>query len=464
MSAVADTVHRELPFEDHVFAYLTKEAPEGERWLAGTQEGYDKERALYTEDVFGWLRDTQPEAWDRLERLNKANTEKRVLDTLVKKLGAQPVGGTLEVLRQGFSVAGGGTLSMSQALPEDDRNETVASRYAAHRLRVVRQLRYNTVREWSIDLVFFVNGLPVATWELKSDFTQHVDDAVRQYRNDRSPKAPGGGGRAAARVQARGARALRRVDDARPDVHAPARRSEPVPAVRPGERRRGRQPAGTGRLGALPDELSLGGDLPARQPPEADPPLLHLRGEVGRRRGRSPPAAGDDVLPALPPVAGGDAARRRRPGGGGRAPLPARAQRGLGQDEHDRVALPLAGADARGGRPATVLVDHRRDRPDRARRSASRGDSPDRSPGRRRRGHRAGEGLRGGRQEQAPRRCASRGLPDRRRDDSDLPVRDRGDRRRQGTLRPELRRRRRRGARVADGAGGLEAPGGTVDR
>ena len=193
MSAVADTVHRELPFEDHVFAYLTEEAPERERWLAGTQEGYDKERALYTEDVIGWLRDTQPEAWDRLERLNKANTEKRVLDTLVKKLGAQPVGGTLEVLRQGFSVAGGGTLSMSQALPEDDRNETVAARYASHRLRVVRQLRYNTTREWSIDLVFFVNGLPVATWELKSDFTQHVDDAVRQYRNDRSPKAPGGG-------------------------------------------------------------------------------------------------------------------------------------------------------------------------------------------------------------------------------------------------------------------------------
>ena len=193
MSAAADTVHRELPFEDHVFAYLTEEAPAPERWLAGTQSGYDKERALYPEDVIGWLRDTQPDAWERLERMHKANAEGRVLDQLVKKLAAQPVGGTLEVLRQGFSIAGGGTLRMSRALPEDDRNETVRAQYAAHRLRVVRQLRYNVSREWSIDLVFFVNGLPVSTWELKSDFTQHVDDAVRQYRTDRSPKAPGGG-------------------------------------------------------------------------------------------------------------------------------------------------------------------------------------------------------------------------------------------------------------------------------
>ena len=58
---------------------------------------------------------------------------------------------------------------------------------------MVRQLKYNPTREWSIDLVFFVNGLPVSTWELKSDFTQSVEHAVRQYKEDRSPKAPQGG-------------------------------------------------------------------------------------------------------------------------------------------------------------------------------------------------------------------------------------------------------------------------------
>jgi len=193
MNAVADTAHRELPFEDHVFTYLTEEAPPADRWLAGTPADYDKERALYPEDVIAWLRDTHPDAWSRLESQNGANTEKRVLDALVKKLAAKEPGGTLEVLRRGFSVAGGGTLEMSQVRPEDDRNAGAIARYAAHRLRVVRQLKYNPKREWSIDLVFFVNGLPVATWELKSDFTQSVEQAVRQYRDDRSPKSPTGG-------------------------------------------------------------------------------------------------------------------------------------------------------------------------------------------------------------------------------------------------------------------------------
>ena len=193
MSPIADTAHRELPFEDHVVNYLTDEAPEGDRWLLGTSANYDKERALYPEDVIGWLKETQPKEWEKLERLNKANTEKRVLDALAKKLAAKPVGGTLEVLRRGFGLAGAATLVMSQPQPDDDRNATTAMRYAAHRFRVVRQLKYNTTREWSIDLVFFINGLPVSTWELKSDFTQSLDDAIKQYRFDRSPKAPGGG-------------------------------------------------------------------------------------------------------------------------------------------------------------------------------------------------------------------------------------------------------------------------------
>ncbi len=67
----------------------------------------------------------------------------------------------------------------------------ILARYAANRLRVVRQVRYSVHNENSIDLVLFLNGLPVATAELKTDFTQSVGDAIDQYRFDRHPKPKG---------------------------------------------------------------------------------------------------------------------------------------------------------------------------------------------------------------------------------------------------------------------------------
>jgi len=72
-------------------------------------------------------------------------------------------------------------------------NPDILVRYAANRLRVVRQLRYSLHNENAIDLVFFLNGIPVATVELKSDFTQSVDDAMDQYRYDREPRPKGQG-------------------------------------------------------------------------------------------------------------------------------------------------------------------------------------------------------------------------------------------------------------------------------
>jgi type I restriction enzyme R subunit len=73
---------------------------------------------------------------------------------------------------------------MGQKAPKDNSNEKVNKKYKENRLRVVRQLKYCPTREWEIDLVFFINGLPVATVELKTDFTQSVEDAVKQYKED----------------------------------------------------------------------------------------------------------------------------------------------------------------------------------------------------------------------------------------------------------------------------------------
>ena len=114
----AENVHREIHFEDHIFEYLTETLPKAEQWLSGDAAKYDRERALYPEDVVDWLRESAPEKWERLEQLHDAQAERRVLDALVKKLTNRQTGGALEVLRRGFSVAGAGTLLMSQSRPE----------------------------------------------------------------------------------------------------------------------------------------------------------------------------------------------------------------------------------------------------------------------------------------------------------------------------------------------------------
>jgi type I restriction enzyme, R subunit len=187
---VAAQQHHESSFEVDICEYL---AGHGWRYSA-TDVGYDRELALFPEDIFGWLAATQPEQLAKRvkpdltgEALAKARLG--VLATLVKALGADPKanGGTLSVLRHGFKDLNA-QFQMCQFRPNTSLNETTKKRYEAVRLRVMRQVHYSTQNSNSIDLVFFVNGIPVATAELKTDFTQNITDAVLQYKNHRLPK------------------------------------------------------------------------------------------------------------------------------------------------------------------------------------------------------------------------------------------------------------------------------------
>ena len=184
------TQHHESAFETEICQHLAVQG-----WLySPTDAGYDRELALFPADVFGWLADTQP---DQLTKRVKpdltgeglAKAQQGVLATLVEALGADPKanGGTLSVLRRGFKDLNA-QFQMCQFRPNTSLNETTAKRYAAVRLRVMRQVHYSTQNSNSIDLVFFVNGIPVATAELKTDFTQNITDAVLQYKDHRPPK------------------------------------------------------------------------------------------------------------------------------------------------------------------------------------------------------------------------------------------------------------------------------------
>lgn len=176
--------HHEVHLESYIVQKLVENG-----WAEGSNGHYDPVRALYPEDVVAWVQATQPGAWTKLEQLNGTSTGNVLLGRLEKELAAKS-GGTMKVLREGFAVAGAGTIAMSQSAPEDARNSREVEKYQRNILRVVRQLKYNPNREWAIDLGFFINGIPVATVELKTDFTQAIDDAIAQYKNDRLPVDP----------------------------------------------------------------------------------------------------------------------------------------------------------------------------------------------------------------------------------------------------------------------------------
>jgi len=177
------SVHKEIAFETEICAHLAANG-----WLYAEDDAtkYDRARALFPEDALEWTQATQPEAWQALQK----NHGSKAADTLLDRLRAQiDQRGTLDVLRHGVEMLGlRRELKLAEFKPVLAVNADILARYQQNRLRVVRQVRYSRDHENSIDLVLFCNGIPVATLELKSDFTQSVGDAIDQYRFDRLPR------------------------------------------------------------------------------------------------------------------------------------------------------------------------------------------------------------------------------------------------------------------------------------
>lgn len=180
------SLHKEIEFENDICAHLA-----AHDWLYADNDytGYDRARALFPADVTAWVKATQPQAWETLTKNHGEAAEATLLDRIRKQLDDR---GTLDVLRFGVELLGlRQALALAQFKPALAMNPQLQARYAANRLRVVRQVRYSLHNENAIDLVLFLNGIPVATVELKSDYTQSVEDAVDQYRFDRHPRPKG---------------------------------------------------------------------------------------------------------------------------------------------------------------------------------------------------------------------------------------------------------------------------------
>ncbi len=180
------SLHKEVSFEVEICEHLGKHG-----WLyeAGDAAKYDRARALFPADVIAWVKESQPEAWQALEKSHGAKADVTLLDRVRAQLDVR---GTLEVLRFGVELLGlRRPVALAQFKPAFALNAEILARYGKNRLRVVRQVKYSLANENCLDLVLFLNGLAVATVELKTDFTQSVQDAVDQYRFDREPRPKG---------------------------------------------------------------------------------------------------------------------------------------------------------------------------------------------------------------------------------------------------------------------------------
>ncbi len=180
------SLHKEISFESEICQHL---GANGWLYAEGDAAAYDRARAVFPADVLAWVQAAQPEAWKTLEKNHGAAAGETLLHRLRDQIDQR---GTLDVLRHGVELLGlRQPLKLAEFKPALAINPDIMARYAANRLRVVRQVKYSLHCENSIDLVLFLNGVPVATVELKTDFTQSVGDAIDQYRFDRLPRPKG---------------------------------------------------------------------------------------------------------------------------------------------------------------------------------------------------------------------------------------------------------------------------------
>lgn len=148
---------------------------------------FDMARGVDLDELFAFIGATQSKSWEQLTRLHgRGSTAKtKFADRLATELDNR---GTVDVLRHGV-VDHGITIRLAYFRPVHGLTPDLVERYEANRLTVMRQFRYEDTSSNTIDLCLLVNGIPVATAELKNPLTgQTVDDAIAQYREDRDPK------------------------------------------------------------------------------------------------------------------------------------------------------------------------------------------------------------------------------------------------------------------------------------
>ena len=157
----------------------------GVGWICGDAQDYDRAYCVDRVQLFAFLRATQPETAEALDLKNDSPTRRQFLARLQGQVSKR---GTIDVLRKGVK-HGPHHIDAFYGTPSAE-NLKAQELYRLNRFSVTRQLRYSQDETaLALDLGLFINGLPIATFELKNSLTkQTVDDAVEQYKRDRNPR------------------------------------------------------------------------------------------------------------------------------------------------------------------------------------------------------------------------------------------------------------------------------------
>ena len=161
----------------------------GSGWYAGHPASYDREYAVDVQHLVSFLKATQPDEFRKLgisDYKDKQGMARRKF--LAHLQGEIARRGVIDVLRHGIK-HGALSFDLFYGTPSPENAKAVA-RHRANRFSITRQLRYSREEaKRALDLCAFVNGLPLATFELKNSLTkQTVEDAVEQYKRDRDPR------------------------------------------------------------------------------------------------------------------------------------------------------------------------------------------------------------------------------------------------------------------------------------
>ncbi|MHB8276985.1 MAG: type I restriction endonuclease subunit R [Candidatus Humimicrobiaceae bacterium] len=177
---MSDFDHREKKLEEAIEYFLIA----GGGYVRGDANSFNKELALDTHTLLSFIKDTQPKQWEKYQTIYGAESEKAFINRFCKEVKQV---GLIHALRQGITDR---AIKFQLAFfkPETQLNEQTLKLYNQNILSCTRQLYYSNRNNNSLDIVLFLNGIPIITMELKDQFSgQDATGAIKQYKYDRSP-------------------------------------------------------------------------------------------------------------------------------------------------------------------------------------------------------------------------------------------------------------------------------------